>query len=42
MDEPDGIVCAWLPGSEGTGVADVLFGDYDFTGELACTWFKNG
>ena len=42
MDELDGIVCAWLPGSEGAGVADVLFGDYDFTGKLACTWFKNG
>lgn len=37
----DGLVAAWLPGSEGQGVADVLFGDYGFTGKLARTWFKN-
>ncbi|RHN50783.1 putative glucan 1,3-beta-glucosidase [Medicago truncatula] len=36
----DGLVAAWLPGSEGTGVADVLFGDYGFTGKLSRTWFK--
>ncbi|KAF8398040.1 hypothetical protein HHK36_016966 [Tetracentron sinense] len=34
------LVAAWLPGSEGQGVADVLFGDYGFTGKLARTWFK--
>ncbi|XP_073054838.1 uncharacterized protein [Primulina eburnea] len=37
----DALVAAWLPGSEGQGVADVLFGDYGFTGKLARTWFKN-
>lgn len=31
-------VAAWLPGSEGQGVADVLFGDYPFTGKLSYTW----
>ncbi|KAK9289845.1 hypothetical protein L1049_008005 [Liquidambar formosana] len=36
----DAIVAAWLPGTEGQGVADVLFGDYGFTGKLARTWFK--
>ncbi|KAK9290521.1 hypothetical protein L1049_008691 [Liquidambar formosana] len=36
----DALVAAWLPGTEGQGVADVLFGDYDFTGTLARTWFK--
>ncbi|KAJ0044760.1 hypothetical protein Pint_05737 [Pistacia integerrima] len=36
----DALVAAWLPGSEGTGVADVLFGDHPFTGKLARTWFK--
>ncbi|XP_062173387.1 uncharacterized protein LOC133878851 isoform X2 [Alnus glutinosa] len=36
----DALVAAWLPGSEGQGVADVLFGDYGFTGKLARTWFK--
>jgi beta-glucosidase len=34
-------VAAWLPGSEGQGVADVLFGDYDFQGKLSFTWQKN-
>lgn len=36
----DALVAAWLPGSQGEGVADVLFGDYGFTGKLARTWFK--
>ena len=31
-------VAAWLPGSEGAGVADVLFGEYPFTGKLPYTW----
>jgi beta-glucosidase len=31
-------VAAWLPGSEGGGVADVLFGDHDFSGRLAFSW----
>ncbi|MBA0575836.1 hypothetical protein Golob_023890, partial [Gossypium lobatum] len=34
------LVVAWLPGTEGQGVADVLLGDYGFTGKLARTWFK--
>lgn len=33
-----GIVSAWLPGTEGAGVADVLFGDQDFTGKNPITW----
>ncbi len=31
-------VAAWLPGTEGGGVADVLFGEYPFTGTLPYTW----
>lgn len=31
-------VAAWLPGSEGRGVGDVLFGDYDFQGSLSFSW----
>ena len=38
LDEADAIVAAWLPGTEGQGVADVLFGDYAPTGKLAFTW----
>jgi beta-glucosidase len=33
-------VAAWLPGSEGTGVADVLYGDKPFIGKLKHTWPK--
>ncbi|KAJ8749942.1 hypothetical protein K2173_013857 [Erythroxylum novogranatense] len=40
LSEIDALVAAWLPGSEGGGVADVLFGDYGFTGKLPRTWFK--
>jgi beta-glucosidase len=36
--QADAWVAAWLPGSEGAGVADVLFGDYPFTGKLPYTW----
>jgi beta-glucosidase len=32
------LVAAWLPGAEGAGVADVLFGDYPFTGKLPVPW----
>ncbi|HCY77998.1 MAG TPA: beta-glucosidase [Ignavibacteriales bacterium] len=31
-------VAAWLPGTEGQGIADVLFGDYNFTGKLSHSW----
>lgn len=37
----DALVAAWLPGTEGQGVSDVLFGDYKFTGKLSRTWFKS-
>ena len=31
-------LAAWLPGSEGAGVADTLFGDHDFQGRLPLPW----
>jgi beta-glucosidase len=34
----DALVASWLPGSEGAGVADVLFGRRPFTGRLSVTW----
>jgi beta-glucosidase len=34
----DGLIAAWLPGTEGQGVADVLFGDYKPTGKLSVSW----
>jgi beta-glucosidase len=36
--EADALVAAWLPGSEGAGVADTLFGIRPFTGKLPVTW----
>ncbi|KAI4332820.1 hypothetical protein L6164_017697 [Bauhinia variegata] len=37
----DALVAAWLPGTEGQGVTDILFGDYGFSGKLPRTWFKS-
>ena len=34
----DALVVAWLPGGEGAGVADVLFGDKQFAGTLPLPW----
>jgi len=38
LQESDALVAAWLPGTEGDGVADVLFGDYAPTGKLSFSW----
>ena len=38
VDKWDGLIAAWLPGSEGKGVTDVLFGDYNPTGRLSVSW----
>jgi beta-glucosidase len=38
FDDADAILVAWLPGTEGDGVADVLFGDYAPTGKLSHSW----
>jgi beta-glucosidase len=38
LQEIDALVAAWLPGSEGTGVADDLFGRHAYTGKLPVTW----
>ncbi len=38
LDRADALVAAWLPGSEGQGVTDVLFGDHPPTGRLSFTW----
>jgi beta-glucosidase len=34
----DALVASWLPGTEGAGVADVLFGKRPFTGRLPVSW----
>lgn len=38
LNASNAFVAAWLPGTEGQGVADVIFGDYIFTGTLPLTW----
>ena len=44
LNQSDAFVAAWLPGSEGGGIADVLVGDaegrprQDFTGRLSFSW----
>ena len=41
LDGWGGVIAAWLPGSEGKGVTDVIFGDYNPTGRLSVTWPRN-
>lgn len=38
VDTWNAVIAAWLPGSEGSGIADVLFGDVPFTGTLPVEW----
>jgi beta-glucosidase len=45
LNDADAIIAAWLPGTEGEGIADVLFGVYKPTGKLSFAWpsqFKYG
>jgi beta-glucosidase len=45
LDDADAILAAFLPGTEGDGITDVLFGDYKPTGKLSYAWpsqFKYG
>ncbi|WP_329334340.1 glycoside hydrolase family 3 C-terminal domain-containing protein [Streptomyces sp. NBC_00663] len=41
LGEIDSLVASWLPGTEGAGVADVLYGKRPFTGQLPVTWPKS-
>jgi len=41
LESSDAFLAAWLPGTEGQGVADVLFGDYKPTGKLPRQWPRN-
>jgi beta-glucosidase len=38
LTDSDAFVAAWLPGTEGLGITDVLFGDHKFTGKLPRAW----
>ena len=41
LGDIDALVASWLPGTEGDGVADVLYGARPFTGQLPVTWPKS-
>ncbi|MEJ0091850.1 MAG: glycoside hydrolase family 3 N-terminal domain-containing protein [Limisphaerales bacterium] len=41
LEQSDAFVAAWLPGTEGEGIADVLFGDFKPTGKLPRPWPRN-
>ncbi|XVF19918.1 hypothetical protein REPUB_Repub11eG0152600 [Reevesia pubescens] len=41
LEKVDALVAAWLPGSEGEGITDVVFGDFEFEGRLPVTWFRS-
>lgn len=41
LEKSEALVAAWFPGTEGQGIADVIFGDYDFVGKLPVSWFKH-
>ena len=41
IQKSDAFIAAWLVGSEGKGVAEVLFGDFNFSGKLPHSWPKS-
>jgi beta-glucosidase len=41
LDQSDAFIAAWLPGTEGQGLADVLFGDHMPSGKLPRLWPAN-
>ncbi len=38
LDQADALIAAWLPGTEGDGIADVLFGGFKPKGKLSYSW----
>jgi beta-glucosidase len=41
LDQSDAFIAAWLPGTEGLGITDVLFGDFAPHGKLPRIWPAN-
>ncbi|KAF5821638.1 putative glucan 1,3-beta-glucosidase [Helianthus annuus] len=41
LETLDALIAAWLPGTEGNGITDVIFGDHEFHGRLPVSWFKS-
>jgi beta-glucosidase len=42
LDHADAVIAAWLPGTEGDGLTDILFGAHKPTGRLSFTWPAGG
>jgi beta-glucosidase len=38
LNDADGFLAAWLPGTEGGGIVDVIFGEHNPSGKLSVTW----
>jgi beta-glucosidase len=38
LEKSAAFIAAWLPGTEGQGVSDMLFGDFNFQGKLSFSW----
>lgn len=41
VESCDAIVAAWLPGTQANAIADVLFGEFSFSGKLSYSWPRN-
>jgi len=41
LEKSSAFIAAWLPGSEGQGISDMLFGDFAFQGKLSFSWPKS-
>ena len=41
LDKCDAILAAWLPGTEGAGISDILFGDFNPSAKLSFSWPKS-
>ncbi|GFZ01631.1 glycosyl hydrolase family protein [Actinidia rufa] len=41
LEKIDALAAAGLPGSEGSRITNVIFGDYEFQGWLPMTWFRS-
>ncbi|MSP64416.1 MAG: glycoside hydrolase family 3 protein [Ignavibacteria bacterium] len=41
LEKSNAFVALWLPGTEASGITDILFGDYQVQGKLPQTWPKN-
>ena len=41
LNDWDAFVAAWLPGTEGDGVSDIIFGNYNPSGKLSFSWPEN-